>query len=105
MLALVEHRTVDQYLASLYSLSKEARQYIVSKLTDSLLSDEANAVAPSIRRKAKVKHRSTSIVSDEELNVRFSDNPMPPYPTEEPTWSEVIKSNSGRTIKPVEKWL
>ncbi len=105
MLALIEHRTVDNYLAMLYSLSKEARLYIVSKLTDSLLREEEHVGAITSTRKAKIKRRATSVVSDEEMKSHFSGKPMPQYPTQEPTWSEVISSNSGRTIKPVEKWL
>ena len=106
MVVATEHKTIDGYLPLLCSLSKEARLYLVSKLTDSLLREEEQIAAlTSPRRKAKVKRRTSSAVSDEELAEHFSETSMPQYPTEEPTWEEVINSNKGRTIKPIEKWL
>lgn len=106
MVVATEHKRIESYLPLLYSLSKEARLYIVSKLTDSLLREEGQVVAStSPKRTARVKRRASSAVSDAELSKRFSGIPMPQYPTEEPTWEEVINSNTGKTIKPIEKWL
>ena len=44
-------------------------------------------------------------MTDAQLEARCAGKPMPQYPETEPTWDEVIDSNSGKTIKPIEKWL
>lgn len=106
MVITTEYKTAENYLQMLYALSKEARLYVLSKLTDSLLREETQARASVSRRRAKVVRRSSSNkVTDAQLEARFSGKPMPDYPETEPTWSEVIDSNSGKTIKPIEKWL
>ena len=52
----------------------------------------------------KVKHRSEYAPSDEQLEARFAGLNMPSQP-EDASWEEIINSNIGKTIKPVEKWL
>ena len=109
MVATVEYKTADNYLQLLSALNRETRLYVVSKLTEALFNEEAAALAAtaySARRKARVVCRHTSSTpSDEELSSLFSDKDMPHYPESEPSLEEVIRSNAGRTIKPVEKWL
>ena len=106
MVLTTEFKTAEKYLQMLYALSKEARLYVLSKLSDSLLQDEIKENVPGPRRKAKVLHRSTSSsVTDEELEGVFASEDMPDYPKTEPSWDEVIKANSGKTIKSIEKWL
>lgn len=106
MVLTTEYRTADNYLQLLNTLSKEVRLYVVSKLSDSIFREETLGRTPVSRRKARVVNRSVSKkISDEQLEARFADKPMPSYPPTEPTWAEVIDSNSGKTIKPVEKWL
>lgn len=104
---IAEQKTAESYLSMLYALSKEARLYVLSKLTDSLLREEIREkTVPSHSRRAKVIRRSSvHSLTDSELEKRFADKNMPDYPESEPTWSEVINANSGKTIKPVEKWL
>lgn len=55
--------------------------------------------------KAKVIRRAVSSPSDAELEQRFADLAMPEFPQDDYTSEEIIKSNSGKTIKPIEKWL
>ena len=43
--------------------------------------------------------------SDGELEAIFSDKHMPELPSGDATWQDIIRGNSGRTIKSVEKWL
>ena len=52
----------------------------------------------------KIKRRSENVPSDAVLEARFAGLEMPEVPTD-PEWSQVISSNSGKTIKPIEKWL
>lgn len=56
-------------------------------------------------RKAKVVRRATASPSDAELEQRFAGLAMPDYIPDNFICEEIIKSNSGKTIKPVEKWL
>ncbi|MBQ9186758.1 MAG: hypothetical protein IJ144_02900 [Prevotella sp.] len=102
MVVSIERKTAEDYLQLLYALSREARLYVVSKLADSLLQEESGDVLKC--RKARVVRRP-STMSDVELEKRFSGMVSPDYPETEPTWAEVISSNSGKTIKPIEKWL
>ena len=106
MVLTTELKTAEKYLQILYALSKEARLYVLSKLSDSLLQDEIKNTIPAPRRKAKVLHRTSSaIVTDEEMEGIFASEDMPDYPNTEPSWDEVIKANSGKTNKSIEKWL
>ena len=56
------------------------------------------------RRLAKVKKRSAVAPSDHQLEAYFAKKAMPLMP-EDPSWKDVIDSNAGRIIKPLEKWL
>lgn len=56
-------------------------------------------------KRIKVKRRTDSVPSDAELEARFVDLAMPVYPLDDFTCEDIIKANSGRTIKPIEKWL
>ena len=58
----------------------------------------------SAKRVAKVRRRANYTPSDAELTARFANQDMPPMP-EDASWKDVIDSNAGKTIKPVEKWL
>ncbi|MBQ9203374.1 MAG: hypothetical protein IJ155_03935 [Prevotella sp.] len=56
------------------------------------------------RKAFRVRSRAEHSPSDAELEARFAGLEMPELP-EAPLWDEVIKANSGKVIKPVEKWL
>ena len=56
-------------------------------------------------RKAKVRRRAKAVPSDAELESRFADLSIPEYPQDDFTCKDIIDANSGRTIKPIEKWL
>ena len=56
------------------------------------------------KRVFKVRRRAASSPSDEELSARFAGKDIPPIP-DDPDWSLVIDTNTGKTIKPIEKWL
>ena len=56
------------------------------------------------RRVRKVKRRTSESPSDEELKARFAGTSIPEMP-DDPDWHQVISSNTGKTIKPIEKWL
>ena len=56
------------------------------------------------KRVAKVRRRANCTPTDAELKARFDNKEMPQMP-EDSSWKEIIDSNIGKTIKPVEKWL
>lgn len=56
-------------------------------------------------RKAKIVRKAHSIPTDRELETRFANLEMPTAPEDDVIWQDVINSNSGKTIKPIEKWL
>ena len=96
-----EISVVDYYWEKLRTLSKAAKLNLATRLTDSV-KDEGNS--DKNKRIAKVKsHRNSP--TDAELASRFANKPIPSFPEEEKSWKEVIDSNTGKTIKPVEKWL
>ena len=53
----------------------------------------------------KVVRRASAVPSDAELEAKFANLSMPDKPQDDFTSADIIKSNSGKTIKPIEKWL
>ena len=96
---------VQTYWDKLSTLSLKAKLQLASLLTASAL-DEANESDVSIqtRRTGKVRRRALNSPSDAQLESRFAGTEVPVAP-EDPSWSQVISSNTGKTIKPIEKWL
>ena len=52
----------------------------------------------------RVKRRAANSPTDAALEARFAELDMPEIPAD-PDWSQVVTANSGKTIKPIEKWL
>ena len=52
----------------------------------------------------KARRRSENAPTDSQLEARFAGLEQPELPVD-PSWEEIINANSGKTIKPVEKWL
>ena len=78
---------------------------MASLLTTAALQEESlKEGAVMARRGAKVRRRAVHSPSDAELEARFAGQEVPVLP-EDPSWSEVISANTGKTIKPIEKWL
>ena len=94
---------VETYWKMLSTLSKTVKLKLASKLTNAVLEEEVTDQKPS--RKAKVRRRANAVPSDAELESRFADLSMPEYPQDDFTCKDIIDANSGRTIKPIEKWL
>ena len=92
--------------ATLSALSNEEKAWVINFLVQGLfstspLSDEESS---SQKRAAKVLHRHSS-PSDDQLTAMFDGKTTPSVPEENNSWSEIISANSGKTIKPIEKWL
>ena len=94
---------VETYWKMLSTLSKTVKLKLASKLTNAVLEEEVTDQKPS--RKAKVRRRANAVPSDAELESRFADLSIPEYPQDDFTCKDIIDANSGRTIKPIEKWL
>lgn len=94
---------VETYWKILSTLSKTVKLKLASKLTNAVLEEEVTEQTRS--RKAKVKRRANAVPSDAELEARFADLSTPEYPQDDFTCKDIIEANSGKTIKPIEKWL
>ncbi len=100
-----ESNIVASYWEMLRPLSAKVKLKLALMLTASVREEES-ASEKSIkgRRTAKVARRALNSPSDMELESRFGGNDMPEPPAD-PVWSQVINANTGKTIKPIEKWL
>ena len=83
------------------TLSPQSKRWLGEHLIEQAAKEEK---ASHARRVFRVKRRSACSPSDEELATRFAGKEVPQTP-DDPDWSQVIDSNTGKTIKPIEKWL
>ena len=100
-----EKDIVEAYWKMLSTLSRTVKLSLASKLTKSVLDDEIAERSPLPSRKAKVIRRSVASPSDAELEERFANYETPLEPNNDSEWQDIIRANSGKTIKPIEKWL
>lgn len=101
-----ETRIVAHYWEMLRPLSMKAKLRLATLLTSSVFEEESlkEEPIPQKRRTARVIRHAENIPSDAELEARFNGKDMPETPPD-PSWNHVIDSNTGKTIKPIEKWL
>ena len=83
------------------TLSPQSKRWLGEHLIEQAAKEEK---ASHARRVFRVKRRSACSPSDEELATRFAEKEVPQIP-DDPDWAQVIDSNTGKTIKPIEKWL
>ena len=87
------------------TLSVQNKRWLGEQLIERAMREERmGEEASHTRRVFKFKRRSVCSPSDEELSTRFAGKDMPEMPND-PDWSQVIDANTGKTIKPIEKWL
>ena len=87
------------------SLSSQSKRWLGKCLIEQAEKEERIAEGKStIRKVAKVRKQTTSSPSDAELEARFKGKDMPEMP-DNPDWHQVIEANTGKIIKPIEKWL
>ena len=79
-------------------------QIWLQQQVEALVRRPINVEAHTIKRIAKVKRRAENAPSDDQLEALFIEKPMPPMP-EDASWKDIIDANTGKTIKPIEKWL
>ncbi|MBR6141523.1 MAG: hypothetical protein IKQ37_07160 [Bacteroidaceae bacterium] len=92
------------YLQGL-SLTASNQRWLGERLIEQAKKEEhLMEKASQTRRVFKVRRRSACSPSDEELAARFAGKNVPQIP-EDPEWRHVIDANTGKTIKPIEKWL
>ena len=94
---------VEAYWNMLSALSRTVKLKLASRLTNAVLEEEL--VEQKTSRKAKVVRRALTVPSDAELEAKFAELSMPNYPEDDFSCEDIIKANSGKTIKPIEKWL
>ena len=56
------------------------------------------------RMAVRVKRRAENVPADEQLEALFAGKEMPALPPSD-SWKEIINANTGKVIKPMEKWL
>ena len=100
-----ENDVVEAYWSMLSALSRTVKLKLASKLTNAVLEEEVEIQNSHAHRTAKVRSRARAVPTDAELEARFSTLNMPEEPVEEFSWQDIIKANSGKTIKPIEQWL
>ena len=100
-----ENDTVEAYWRMLSKLSRTVKLSLASKLTKSVLDDEIAERSSLPSRKAKVIRRAVATPSDADLEARFVNQEMPQELDSDSEWQDIIKANSGKTIKNIEKWL
>lgn len=71
---------------------------------DQAMSEDKRKKLISERRVARVVQRNSS-PTDAQLGEMFSGKKSPSVPEEDFSWSDLISANTGKTIKPIEKWL
>lgn len=91
---------------TLSSLSNEDKAWVINFLVQGLFSTPAanDDLVSSERRVARVVQRNIS-PTDAQLEEMFSGKKSPSVPEEDFSWSDLISANTGKTIKPIEKWL
>ena len=87
------------------TLSIQNKKWLGEQLIEQAVREERLAKKGlSSKRTIRVKRRSACSPSDEELSARFVGKDVPRVPND-PDWNQVIDANTGKTIKPIEKWL
>ena len=91
---------------TLSSLTNEEKAWVINFLVQGLFS-----MTPSMEKDKPLQSRAATVTSrncsptDEELETLFMGKVSASAPVEDYTWSDMITANSGKTIKPIEKWL
>ena len=86
------------------SLSAQSKRWLGEHLIEQAAKEEMSAISSQTERRHRVRCSSINSPSDAELEARFAGLAVPEIPAD-PEWSQVISANTGKTIKPIEKWL
>lgn len=86
------------------TLSSRSKRWLGERLIEQAEKEERMAEGKSSTKKVFKRRPTDSSPSDAELEARFKGTEMPEIP-DDPDWHQVIKANTGKTIKPIEKWL
>ena len=102
---LDEAPKIDSYWEMLKPLSMKAKLQLAIMLTNAVYEEEAIKEKADMTKTARrVRRRAERVPSDQQLAARFAGLESPELP-EDPEWSQVIAANTGKTIKPIQKWL
>ena len=100
-----ESNIVDAYWNMLSPLSTKIKLQLAALLTTSVYEEESRKeTLNSPNRIRSVRRRANDVPTDAQLEARFAGKEVPSF-SEDPEWNEVINANTGKTIKPIEKWL
>lgn len=88
----------QQLAQTLLDLDREDQAWVINFLVQNLL-----GITSPIRRTAKKAHRD--MMSDEQWEDYFAGKQPKELPEETVSLSSILENTSGKTIKPLEKWL
>ena len=88
----------QQLTKTLLELDREDQAWVINLLVSNLA-----GISTPTRRKARKPNRD--VVSDEQWEAYFADKHETELPKDTSSLSAVLKATSGKTIKPLEKWL
>ena len=95
---------LEMYWRTLSTLSTKLKLGLATRLTAAAFEEETSRLEKHPCRIAKVKRMAVG-KTDAELDKLFAGKSMPELPEGDSSWQDIISANSGRTIKPIEKWL
>ena len=102
---LNEEKKIDNYWEMLKPLSMKAKLQLAIMLTNAAYEEETiKEKANTTKTARRVRRRAEHVLSDQQLAARFEGLESPELP-EDPEWNQVIAANTGKTIKPIQKWL
>ena len=88
----------QQLAQTLLDLDREDQAWVINFLVQNLL-----GITSPIRRTAKKAHRD--MMSDEQWEDYFAGKQPKELSEETVSLSSILENTSGKTIKPLEKWL
>jgi len=94
----MSEQSKKQMIDALLALEKEDKAWIINILVQSLMD-------PSAQKKRKAKKMHHDDFTEEQWEEYFSGKTAKEISIDTLSVSELLKETSGKTIKPLEKWL
>ncbi len=85
-----------QLIRTLTALDKEEQAWVINFLVENLA---------GLKSKRKAKRLHNDGFTDEQWEEYFAGQEPVELPTEVDSLDQILKATSGKTIKPIEKWL
>ena len=100
MTAIALDRETRNYWEQIKCASSKAKLTLITLLSASMADEEEMVIT---RRPSKVRRLST--MTDEQMELEMEGEPTPIMIEKEEIPADIVKANSGRIAKGLEKWL